>query len=180
MSKFRVPEQKEMEMVQHAFAELETVDTLLHMPPKSEADRITASDLHDYACGDVSVAKRTKSALMRFPAMRGILKDMVAKASDYQMPEAIAASTDEFPQRRTEGCKVRMEASRAEADHHYLIIELDEGRKIPSVLTLCDVEGKFEQLALPPPRRGVIQVTVTNNSGIPDMLRNPKTAIYLR
>ena len=180
MSKFKVPEKGELAMVQQAFAELEVVDVLIHAPQQGESNRVTASDLFAYACGDAAQTVRIKSALIRFPSMRGVLKDMVARTSVYHIPEAIAASTEEFPMRRAEGCRVRMEASRAEADQHYLIIELDEGRDVPSLLTLCDSKDRFEQVNLPAPRRGTIQVTVTAETGIPEMLRDPKTTIYLR
>ena len=180
MNRYKNPDQAELGVVQQAYAELDAVDALLKPPSRGDGGPVMASELLAYACGEAAEAGRVKAALIRFPSMRGVLKDMVVRMSDYQMPEAIAASTKEFPERRTEGCRVRMEASRAEADQYYLIIELVESGEIPSVLTLCDAENEFEQITLPSPRRGVIQVIVTNESGIPDMLRDPKTAIYLR
>ena len=167
-------------MVKQAFAELEMVETLVRgaaedAPPA----RIAASDLYAYARGDKSQALEIKEALLRNPSLRAALRRMVETTARYQMPEAIAASTDDFPERRAEGCRVRMERSRAEDDQYYLIVELAEGMDAPSVLTLCDPEDRFERVELPPARRGVIQVTVTTESGVPAMLRDPKTAVFL-
>jgi hypothetical protein len=179
VSKFKAPEKKELEMVQQAFAELELVDEMINATQQSDAGRIMASDLHAYACGDASQAVRIKSALLLFPAMRGVLKNTMRGAAIYHMPEAIAASTEEIPTRRTDGCALRVEVSRAEPDLYYLIIELDDGRSVPSVLTVCDVNDQYEQIELPAPRRGVIQVAIAAESGIPNMLHDPKSAVYL-
>ena len=180
MNKYMIPKTKELETVKQAFVELEATETLINHLPEHKTDSIAASDLFAYARGDGGKAQQIKAALIRFPSMRKVLKGFLIQVSSYYLPEAIAASTEEIPERGIEGCRLRLEISRAETNQYYLIIELGENGEIPSSLVLCDLNDRFEQIQLPPPRRGTIQVTVTIESGIPDMLRDPKTAIYLR
>ena len=180
MNKYMIPKIEELETVKQAFVELEATETLIDSLSEHKKDSIAASDLLAYARGDGEKAQQIKTALIRFPAMRKTLKGFLFQVSCYYIPEAIAASTEEFPERSIEGCRLKIETSRAETNQYYLIIELGENGEIPSSLILCDLEDRFEQIQLPPPRRGTIQVTVTIESGIPDMLSDPKTAIYLR
>lgn len=180
MSKFKTPEGKELEMVQQAFAEIEAVETLVHPTLPTSPGKISAGDLFAYASGDGARAAQVKVALLKYPAMGAALKSMLGSAALYHIPEAIAASTDEFPERRAGGCIMRVEASRAEPDQHYLIIEIMSGHETPSMLTLCSSDNQVEILDLPAPRRGVVQLPITADSGIPDLLRDPKTAVFLR
>ena len=181
MNKHNIPKRDELNSVKQIFAELEAVDTLIHQQPREVGSgAIAASDLLAYACGDEVNAGQISGALIRSPALRRVLKGFLTEVSEYYIPEAIAASTEGFPERGVDGCRLRLEVSRAESNQYYLIIELSEGGHIPSLLTLCDLKDRFEQVKLPPPRKGTIQVTVTLESGIPDLLRDPKTAVYLR
>lgn len=180
MSKYKIPEEKGMDMLREAFSEIETVEGLIRPDIATETDRIAAGDLYGYAMGETVQSVRIKSALLRFPAMRRALDEMLGAQAVYAIPEAIAASTDAYPERRTNGCRLRVEVSRAEGDQVYLIIEVDEGHAMPERLTLCGLDGQVEHLDLAAPRRGAIQVMVTIGSGIPEMLKDPKTALYLR
>ena len=180
MIRKRIPEGKELEMVKQAFAEIETVEFLVN--PKMEATGrtgIAASKLYAYVRGVSERGQETEEAILQFPALCRAYGHMVRGTAIYTIPETIAASTVEFPERQSEGCRVRVEPSRAEPDQYYLIIEVDDGRPVPTIISIADTNEHWEQVMLPAPRRGVVQVMVTADSGIPAMLRDPKTAIYL-
>ena len=121
MNKYKVPEGNELGFTQQAFSELELVETLLHEDTGNASPRIVAGDLFSYVRGDLTQETRIKEGLLKFPAMRTALRDMISQASAYHMPEAIAASSGEFPERQVEGCRVRVKASLAEADQYHLI-----------------------------------------------------------
>jgi hypothetical protein len=105
---------------------------------------------------------------------------MIEAISIYKMPEAIAASSEEFPTRQASGCQIKVEKSRAEESQYYIIITVsDMDRIAPDLMTVIDQDNNIERLELPVPRSGIIQVSTDEKSGIPLMLKNPKTAIYL-
>ncbi len=182
MTRYRIPEGKDMDMVQQAYAELASVDQLV----QGDGDgaevprRATAGDLYAFATGDQRHAGTVKQGLLRFPQMRTVLKAMLAEVSVGYLPEVAAAASDEFPERRVDQGVLRVQRSQAEPSQFYLIFEVAEGYEAPTVLIVCDREEQFEQIVLPAPRRGTIQLAVTQASGVPDMLRDPKSAIYLR
>lgn len=140
----------------------------------------TAGDLYAYARGDTRCASAVKTALIANPALRRLHRRMVEEGALYAMPQAIAASTVEFPERRVAGCRVRVMPSRADAATYYLVVELTGAARVPALLIVYDSTDRIEQLSLPAPVDGVIQLLIDEAGGIPAMLRDPKSAIFLR
>jgi hypothetical protein len=178
MIRLPLPRAAGLEATKSAFSEQELTAELL---AAGETASLAASRLLAFARGDLRDAAAIRRAMLANPALRRLVRHMAESGAAYVMPEAIAASSTEFPTRRTEGCAVKVIASRAGAGAYYLVIELaDPGKPAPKLLMLCEPEGQLEQIALPAPIDGVIQVGVDEASGIPPLLRNPKTAIFLR
>lgn len=182
MTKYQILAGANMDTVKSAYSEIGLIESLIEGPEELVASAgLSASQVYAYVLGDPAQALRIKEAMLGNLELRKLYRRMVEAAAVYRMPEAIAASTDEFPERQTGGCRIRVVRSEAEADQYYVIIELDEGAKsVPETLVVCDNDNHSAQLPLSAPQRGIIQVTVDEDSGVPRMLRNPKSGIYLR
>ncbi|NVK19547.1 MAG: hypothetical protein HWE30_12685 [Methylocystaceae bacterium] len=140
---------------------------------------LAASRIYRYVMGgqDDTVAKAVRENL----SVRRIYRELLAKTSAFYIPEALAASTEEYPERHGEGCLVRLQDSRAQADQVYLIIEVkDQRRDLPKSLTLFGVEDKMVSLDLPAGRNGVVQTIIDRSSLAAVLLADPKTEIFLR
>jgi hypothetical protein len=173
-----LPTSVELAMAREAFGEAELAEALF----AAESDAaIAPSRLLAFARGDRRDAARIKAAMLANPALRRLCRHMIESGATHAMPEAIAASSAEFPERRSTGCRVRVIASRSGVGAYYIVVELEDGVTTPpSVLMVCDPDNRIEQVALSAPVSGTIQVMVDEASGIPAMLRNPKSAIFLR
>jgi len=175
---YPIPTEHEVNEMRQAFQEGQTVMQLLDAD--DAAPRIAASDLYAYAKGDSDKSQVISEAMLKSPSMRCAYQSMVETTAVYLMPEAVAASSEEFPLRQAGGCQIRVEKSRAEDTQFYILITLPTERvKTPELMTIIEPNQASERLELPAPRRGLIQVSIDEGSGIPNMLRNPKTAIYL-
>ena len=142
---------------------------------------IAPGDLYAYVQGDFSRAQVVKTALIANPALRRLYRRMAEDGALYAIPQAIAASTAEFPERRVDGCRVRVLPSRADSGTYYVIVELtDQIDRAPNLLIIYDPADRIEQLPLPAPVDGVIQLLIDEAGGVPAMLRDPKSAIFLR
>ncbi len=144
-----------------------------------EAGAISASRLYKFVLGhqDEMVSDLLGSDL----ALRRAYKQLLQQSAYFHIPQAIAASTDDFPERQCDGCVIRLQASRAESNQIYLIIELsDQRREMPNALSVFDADGACEVLQLPAMRNGVIQTIIDRKSDLARLLADPKTETFLR
>ncbi|SCA58267.1 hypothetical protein MTBPR1_90114 [Candidatus Terasakiella magnetica] len=165
-----------LETAKEKFAELQQFRELMN-------DRTTAaiapSRLYAYVAGrkDDELAQALKTQL----GLRRAYRDLLKRMSYFHMPQALAASTDDYPTRHCEGCVIRLQASRAQSDQLYLIIELSDQRgNMPQSLSVFGSDEACETLDLPPARNGVIQTIIDKNSPLARLLGDPKTEIFLR
>lgn len=141
--------------------------------------QISAGRLYRFVQGakDEDVSK----ALGQDLALRRTYKNMLQQQAYFHVPQALAASTQDLPDRHCDGCVIRFMASRAESDQVYLIVEVqDQRREMPHQMSVFGGQDKMEILELPPARNGVIQTIIDRTSGLADLLRDPKTEIFLR
>jgi len=112
---------------------------------------------------------------------RAAYVQMLDSYAIYHLPPPMAASTDTFPARDCEGCRLRFESSRAESDQIYIIIELhDRHADLPHVLIVSDADNYCRHISLPAPRNGIIQLISQRNSPLMEMLSDPRTKVILR
>ncbi|WP_135075468.1 hypothetical protein [Terasakiella sp. SH-1] len=158
------------------FVELQTYR---HLMANKTGGGISPTRLYSFMRGDVDdeVAAQLKVNLGLRRAYRNLLKSQAF----FHVPEALAASTDEYPERHCDGCVVRLQVSRAQENQLYLIIELsDQRRNIPFTLSVFGSDESCEMLDLPDARNGVIQTIINRQSGLARLLADPKTEIFLR
>jgi hypothetical protein len=113
------------------------------------------------------------------PARR-VYRQMIKQISDFHFPQAIAAATDMLPVRNAQGCRIRLQESKAEPDQLYLIIEFSEGVKsVPRKLTVFDAEDNSFGMDLSAPRNGIIQMIIERTEKIATLLSDPKSEAFL-
>ncbi|MDA1101790.1 MAG: hypothetical protein O2967_22755 [Proteobacteria bacterium] len=121
------------------------------------------------------------AAMLQQPALRAAYRNLLARAADYQVPEAMAASTEALPVRTGGGCRIRFLPSQAEANQVYLIVELDDpAAPPPGALVFCDQENFCAAMELTGWRNGVTQRIIEMDSDILRLARDPKSIAYLR
>lgn len=159
-----------------AFCDLQNKRDLMTNP---RTGAISASRLYKFVLGHADGA--VQSELRSNLSLRRIYKSLLQQNAYFHIPEAIAASSEDFPERQCDGCVIRLQASRAESDQVYLIIEVaDQRRDMPTTLSVFNEAGALEVLNLPAARNGVIQTIIDKNADLARLLADPKSETFLR
>lgn len=120
-------------------------------------------------------------ALVDDLTLRRTYRTLLRNRASYHIEQAIAASSDLFPDRFCDGCKVRLQGSRADENQYYLIIELaDKSRPGPHKLTAFGRDETCAVLDLPDQRNGIVQTIIEADSPLGELLKDPKTEVLLR
>ena len=181
MTEFEQPDPETLARARQIFAERRIADALADGAGEGPA-HLSPAAIYRAAVGDAPLPQaEISAALLRNPALRSAYRSLVAQTSSYALPRAAAASSAEFPVREGDGCRIRVERSRADVDRHYVIIELtDPDRAAPQLMTVCDVDDNCTRVALPEPCRGFIQFLAEPATGILEKLRDVNAEIYFR
>lgn len=150
-----------------------------HLMSERATGSFSASRLYRFVLGheDEEIA----AGLSQNLSLRRAYKTLLKQSAYFQIPQAIAASSEDYPERHCDGCTLRLQASRAETSQLYLIIEVaDTRRDMPKTLTAFFDDETCIRLELPEARNGVIQTIIDVKSDMATLLANPKTELYLR
>ncbi|MDP6691370.1 MAG: hypothetical protein QF384_17890 [Alphaproteobacteria bacterium] len=185
MIEIKMPDDAELAAARERFAELSESRALLDGVAKAQPTAISAGRLYAHAVAPNPVPDTALDAALEGNlALRRVYRGYLAGAAVYRLGEVIAASTEQIPPRRGDGCRITVEPSQAEAGQYIVILELDGGgegaRAAPGTLLLCDRDDRCFRFALPSPHRGVIQFIVTAEDPILPLLRDPRTEALLR
>ena len=162
---------------QQHFNDLQVCRDLLEGQVQQRA--FSATDLYAYVYGAENSA--LKQALVFNLNLRRAYKGMLKGAASYKIGYAQAASSTDYPERHVDGCRLRVHSSNAEAQQLYLILEFrDKNIPLPEQLVIFDDQERMETFDLPQGRNGVIQALIERQSLIADLLKSPKTEIFLR
>ena len=181
MNKYDIPEGKTLDRAKDAFADLSGVNELVSGDGALSA-QVSPAMLFAHANGQGSEFDGSvKEALARNPRLRTIYRKFLDQGCAFYLPEAMAASSEAFLDRRGKGCRIRMEQSRAQSDQIYVIVELeDTAGDTPSALVICDTDLSCTTYELPAFRGGIAQLIAERESELVKLLNNPKTEAFLR
>ncbi len=185
MIEIEMPGDGDLAAARDVFAELSDSRALLDGSVDAQPTSISAGRLYAHAVApNPAPDAALEAALDSILALRRVYRGYLAGAAAYRLGEVAAASTDQIPPRRGDGCRITVEPSQAEPDQFIVILELDGGgdgaRAAPGTLMLCDRDDRCFRFALPGPHRGVIQFIVTADDPILPLLRDPRTEALLR
>jgi hypothetical protein len=176
-----LPDDQSMATVQAHFADEDNVRQTLTAMREAEPT-IAFSRLWRFASGQVTHDAELLTALKHDTKLASDFNALLQKVSWSHLPQAAAASTDDdLRLRETDLCAIRIEPSRAEPDQVYVIIELKdaEGTSPRSLITSA-ADGTLENLELPAPQGGVIQVLLQHDDAVLIALRDHATEVFLR
>jgi hypothetical protein len=182
MKEFDIPTPEQMAEARQRFAASELTESVSAAGSDSIPKSISASRLYALANepGAPMPSDIAREMLQR-PALRAAYRDFLAGAASFSVPEAIAASSEDLPTRRGDGCRIRFFPSEAETDQVYLVVELDDPKRAtPNALVFCDREDFCCVVELTGWRDGVAQVIVETGSDMLRMARDPKSTAYLK
>jgi hypothetical protein len=181
MSDFEAPDDKALEQAREAFAARQVSREMLSESEDDSSKAISMSRLYAYAEGRIAYPDpEIETALATSPSLRAANSRLLAAGPVYEFELARAASDGDLLPRRGEGCTIRYEDSRAERDHVYVVIEIEQGGGVPAQLVLFDPDDNCHRFDLPAPRRGIVQLLVERGSELLELLRNPTTRVLLR
>jgi hypothetical protein len=183
MSEFQVLSEQERKELRQSFAEEATAQEFLEKLEANTDDAVSLRDLYCYAHGDVEDFDiiNIEKALASNPGMRNALRRMVTEATPYHSGEARAAGEAGPIPRFGNGFSIRYQASRTASDNIYIIIELiGEIPELKHILYIFDEADTCKSFPLSPPRNGIIQVLVSRDDPLLEMLSDPKTEVMLR
>lgn len=178
MNTYQTPQGPHLVRLRALFAELEQVEVMIHAHESgTKPRRVAASALYAAAKNGAAHA-----ALKDRRGARGFYNQTLAETAQFFMPEAKAASSYHMLERHGEGCRIRVEPSRAEPDQFFVIVEMPREAtraRMPTSLVLRDSQHFCQWFSLPPVRDGVAQFIAEANSDLVCLIGDPTTRIYL-
>ncbi len=182
MKEFDIPTPEQMAEARQRFAASELVESVANAAADGVLKSISASRLYAIANEPgAPMPADIAAAMLQRPTLRATYRDFLAGAASYSVPEAMAASSEDLPTRKGDGCLIRFLPSQAEPDQVYLVVELDDpGRAAPKALVFCDRDDFCGVVELTSWRNGVAQLIVEMGSDILRMARDPHSTAYLK
>jgi len=181
MTGFEFRRGPEVELARVLFGEYEEVAALMQ-PAEGQSSRwVAASRLYAAARGTEDSA--VEGLLADNRAARAFQRRVMTASALYALPEARAASSGAPAARHGEGCKIRIERSRAEPDQFFVVVELSgEGgvAVMPTSLIVCDSEDRCRRFPLPAVRDGIAQLIAEADSDLMRLIGDPTTRVYLQ
>lgn len=162
----------------------DAISNLQSLEPDGEdgrARKIAFSRLYAFATGmDGDDDSELERLLREDLGLRRDFRRLLQKTAKWHVPRVAAASTGGISQRGGVNCRIRFEASRAEPDQTYVIIETtDRDMPTPTALFVCDAADHCDKFPLPRARDGVIQLLLARDSELLNKLLDIDTEIYL-
>ncbi len=182
MREFETPTPAQVAEARQQFSANQLADLVASATVGGASARIPISRLHGIATDPgAGMPADVAAAMLQQPALRAAYRNLLARAANYQVPEAMAASTEALPVRTGRGCQIRFLPSQAETNQVYLIVELDDpAAPPPGGLVFCDQEDFCAALELTGWRNGVAQRIIEADSDILRLARDPKSTAYLK
>ncbi len=183
-TRFEIPEGAVRAQAETLFDALLRLDALKRPPEEPASRSVPLSRLYDYATqaardDDAAVEK----ALERDPRLAADLRLLLEKTALRHVPRAAAAGSGPVRERHGEGCRVRLQPSRAEPGQLYVIIEVAPpapAAEAPRTLFVCDAENRCRRYLLPEARDGVVQLLAEAQSDLVRALEDIRSEVYLR
>jgi hypothetical protein len=183
-TRFEIPEGAGRAQAETMFDALLKLEALKRPPEEPASRSVPLSRLYDYATqaprGDDA---GVEEALERDPRLAADLRLLLEKTAVRHVPRAAAASTGAVRERHGEGCRVRLQPSRAEPGQVYVIIEMSPPSApadTPRALFVCDAENRCRRYLLPEARDGVVQLLAEAQSDLVRGLEDTRSEVYLR
>ena len=181
MNNYKMPENSEMDQLREAFSRNAWFQELTSdLRSENISGEVSLSRLYAYVTSYTSADEVLEKKINDNQNLRLAYLDMIKRTAIYHLPQAMAASSEEFPIRHGKDFTIRMEASRAEEDQVYVIIEAAETVfEFPKIMYLITEDKVCQKCELPEPRNNIIQLIYDHKSDVIAFLKNPNTEVKL-
>lgn len=161
----------EIDRLRDIFTEIQGAEALLRPAP---GRRLNAAAVY-------AVAQGGSLGLDQSSSVRRVHSRMIADGARAALPFARAASSGATA-RRGDGCRIRIEPSRAEPDQYFVLVEMAKGISTdgPTSLVVCDSDDRWRRFPLPAARDGVAQIIADGGSDLMKLISDPASKVYLR
>ena len=180
-TRYELPPDEALGLTRQLFDAISNLQEFKPYGEDSKARKIAFSRLYAYTTGmDGKADPELERMLGEDFGTRRDFRHLLQKTAKWYVPQVAAASTGAIGQRGGVNCRIRFEASRAEPDQTYVIIETtDSDMPAPAALFVCDAADRCDKFPLPRARDGVIQLLLARDSELLAKLRDINTEIYL-
>ena len=180
-TRYKLPPAEALGLTRQLFDAISNLRELAPDGDDSKVQKIAFGRLYAYATGmDGDDDGELERMLADDLPTRRDFRRLLQKTAKWHVPQVAAASTGAIGQRGGVNCRIRFEASRAEPDQTYVIIETtDSDMPAPAALFVCDAADRCDKFPLPRARDGVIQLLLARDSELLAKLRDINTEIYL-
>ncbi len=182
MINYQISKKDEIKNIREAFNELSWEQELRWLKDTGENESsISLSDIYNYiktAPGfDENIEKHVRSNINLWR----IYKKIISETAICHLPEAMAASTVEFPfVRHGDDWTVTIELARAEPNQVYVILEISKSiNQTPKSIFFFKGDETHPRWELPEVNDGVIQLISDRHSDLVKLLMDPKSEAYL-
>ena len=183
MTSFTIKDEKQIETAREIFSDLSAMNDLLEEAANGEIEAAVApADLYAFALGTAGAkAVKVEAALRDSSNVRTAFQNLLARVSEFHLPQAIAAASDELTSREGNNCRVSIQPSQAAPDQVYVIVELTlAGSRLPKVMHMVGTGGIYHRAELPEFHDGIAQMIVEHTSKIITLIEDPDTEVFLK
>jgi len=143
--------------------------------------RISFGRLYAYAVEPDVLDPELDGALQADETLREDFQRLLERTAMIRVPRVAAASPGTIMSRVGDGCQIRFQASRAEPNQTYVIIDLtDKEARAPTNMFVVNSRSECMKFSLPPARNGIIQFLVEQGSDLLVGLLDIKNEVFLR
>lgn len=170
----------EARLADAALDALATIDRVL-TPSVDRPAKASPTALHAYA---TDPAFEPDGALLTLldtdPAAQADFQRLLENTSFFHMPQMAAASTGDISTREAGGCRIVFRPSKADIDHVYAIVEINDPDRHPEILFVRHPDGHLDRLTLPPFREGRAQLLLERSSPAAKGLMDIHAEVYVK
>lgn len=181
MPKFPFPDEDQQEVAKDVFCARDAWSELTGEQHETDVTAIPFSRLYAFATNpDRSADPEISEALMRDAKLALHFHHLCEQNAVARLPRVAAAGNEPLLSRDGDGCRLRLEPSRAEPEQVYLIVELNDTAANPENLLLFEGGTWRGTYPLPKARDGIILLLEKHDSDLVTALRHPRSEVFFK
>jgi hypothetical protein len=183
MNSYTITDDKQVDDAREFFSGQAAMNDVLIEAAGTEIEAAVApGELYVFALGNGGAAtSKVEAALKASAPIRAALHDLLSRASDFHVPRAMAAASDDIDVREGPDCRISIQPSEAAPGQVYVIVELTRaGSRQPKVMHLMGAAGAYHRTELPEFHDGIAQLIVEGASEIITAIQDPDTEVFLK
>lgn len=183
MNSYTITDDKQIDTAREIFSDLNAMNDVLVGAANTGIEAALApAELYAFALGTAGPnGAKVEAALRASAPIRAAFQDLLARVSEYHVPRAMAAASDDIAVRDGVDCKISIQPSQAAPDQVYVIVELTRASsRLPKVMHLMGAGNVYHRAELPEFHDGIAQLIVESTSEIITLIQHPDTEVYLK